>query len=259
MLHIVDEGAGRPVVLLHAYPCDNTLWDAQAAALLAAGYRVVRPDLPGFGASELSDAPPAMAAMADAVFEVLDAQGIESFALGGLSMGGYAAMQMLRQQPDRILALALIDTKATPDGEAARAVREETAAKALAAGSLVPLTEGMLGGLLGESTRAAKPEVVERTKLWISRADAAAAAWSMRAMATRPDSLPALTAFNRPSIVICGDEDALSSMAEHRLMADALPNSKLIVIDGCGHLSAIERPDQVSTALLEFLDRADLG
>ena len=107
-------------------------------------------------------------------------------------------MEILRQQPDSVAALALIDTKATADTPAAREVREETARKALDAGSLVPLAEGMLSGLLGSTTRANRPEVVERTMAWIAQTPAAAAAWAQRAMAARPDSVGALARFERP-------------------------------------------------------------
>lgn len=258
MLHVADEGAGTPVVLLHAYPCDHTMWDAQAAALVAAGYRVIRPDLPGFGGSVLPDgAEHSLTVIADAVFGMLDARDVGSFVLGGLSMGGYAAMQMLRQQPDRVGALALVDTKATPDGPEARTVREQTAQRALAAGSLVPLADGMLPGLLGATTREARPAAVERTLAWIRSASAASAAWAMRAMADRPDSLPTLSGFQRPAVVIAGAEDALSPRAEQDLMVRALPHGRFIEIPQCGHLSAVERPDELSAALLAFL--AEVG
>lgn len=254
MLHVVDEGTGSPVVLLHAYPCDHALFDAQAAALLAAGYRVIRPDLPGFGASPLpAEAAHEMAAMSGAVLADLDQRGVTDFVLGGLSMGGYAAMQVLREQPQRVRALVLMDTKATPDGPEAQAVREQTASTALAAGSLVPLASGMLQGLLGPTTLEQRPEVVARTQEWIGTASAASAAWAMRTMAGRPDSVPALAAFDRPALVIAGTEDALSPLAEHEIMAEALPQGSLVTIDGCGHLSAVERPDEVSAALLDFL------
>ena len=254
MLNVADEGTGSPVVLLHAYPCDHTMWDAQAAALVGHGYRVIRPDLPGFGASPLpAAAERSLSVMADAVFDTLDALGVRSFVLGGLSMGGYAAMQMLRQQPERITALALVDTKATADPEAARLVREETAQKALAAGSLRPLAPGMLGGLLGETTRADRPGVVDQALGFIEAASADSAAWAMRSMAVRPDSVPTLAGFEGPAVVIAGDQDALSSLAEHELMAATLPQGTLVVITDCGHLSAIEQPVAVADALLSFL------
>jgi pimeloyl-ACP methyl ester carboxylesterase len=257
MLQTVDQGTGTPVVLLHAYPCDHTLFDAQAAALVAAGYRVIRPDLPGFGGSALpASGEHRMAAMADAVLADLDQRGIGTFVLGGLSMGGYAAMQILRQQPERVAALALLDTKATPDGPEARAVREETAQRALAAGSLEPLAEGMLQGLLGSTTREQRPDVVARTLGWIRSARAESAAWAMRTMADRPDSLPTLAQYARPALVVAGTEDALSPLSEHELMADALADGRLATIEACGHLSAVERPAEVSEALLAFLGDA---
>jgi pimeloyl-ACP methyl ester carboxylesterase len=260
MLHAVDEGAGVPVVLLHAYPCDHTLFDAQAAALVAAGYRVIRPDLPGFGASALpASAERGMAVMADAVLADLDERGIASFVLGGLSMGGYAAMQILRQQPERVAALVLLDTKATPDGPEARTVREETAQRALAAGSLDPLEAGMLQGLLGLTSREQRPEVIERTRHWIRTARAESAAWAMRTMADRPDSRPTLAGYRGPALVVAGAEDALSPLSEHVIMADALVAGRLVTIEACGHLSAVERPAAVTDALLAFLRDAGMA
>lgn len=253
MLHLADEGTGAAVVLLHAYPCDLHLYDAQAEALVAAGYRVVRPDLPGFGRSLPSAEDPSMAAMASEVLATLAASGLDSFVLAGLSLGGYVAMEILRQQPDSVTALALIDTKATADAPAAQQVREDTARKALDEGSLIPLAEAMLGGLLGPTSRANRPEVVERTRGWIAQTPATAAAWAQRAMAARPDSVGTLAQFDGPAVVITGDEDALSSMEEHQLMARTLPGARLVVIEGCGHLSAVEAPGELTEALLEFL------
>lgn len=247
MLHVVDEGAGAPVVLLHAYPCDHTMWDAQAAALVARGRRVIRPDLPGFGASPVPEAEPALAVMADAVFDVLE--GVATFALGGLSMGGYVAMQMLRQDPQRVTSLALIDTKATPDTPQAAQTRYDTAARAEEEGSLASMAEGMLGGLLGATTLAQRPQVVERTAQYIAAASADGAAWAMRAMAARPDSLPTLAGFGRPAVVVMGEEDALSPRSEHELMVSALPMGRLVEVPACGHLSALEQPEAVSAAL----------
>ncbi len=252
MLNVADEGSGLPVLLLHAYPCDHRMWQAQAAALVAAGCRVLRPDLPGFGLSPLPAAEPSMRAMAEAVLEAADARGIGSFVLGGLSMGGYVAMELLRQQPGRVRGLALVDTKATPDGPAARALREQTAQRALAAQSLAPLADGMLEGLLGETTRRTNPEATTQTRRWIESVAAESAGWAMRAMAERPDSLPTLARFAGPAVVIAGDEDTLSPAGEQEQMMAVLANARRITIPGSGHLSAVEQPDDVAAALVEF-------
>lgn len=254
MLNYLQSGQGDPVVLLHAYPLDLHMWDAQREALATAGHRVITPDLPGFGDSPLDTSTlPDLALPALAVLNLLDALGIDEFALGGLSMGGYVAMEILRQAPDRVSQLMLVDTKATPDGPEAQAGREQTAQAALAAGSLVPLTDGMLGGLLGATTRAQSPAVLERTKEWIAAAKTDACAWAMRAMARRPDSLPTLAAFDRPALVLAGTEDVLSPPGEQELMVAALPEGQLVMLPGSGHLSAIEVPSEVSDALLDFL------
>ena len=256
MLNLYEAGHGDPVVLLHAYPCNHTMWLEQALALANAGYRVLAPDLPGFGQSELPTGPPDLAHSAAEVLATLDAARVASFSLGGLSMGGYVAMEILRQAPDRVERLLLVDTKATDDGPEARQAREDVAAAALAAGSLAPLAEGMLTGLLGETTRATNPEAVERTRVFIESADARAAAWSMRAMAKRPDSLPDLARFAGPALVLAGQEDTLSPLAEQQLMTAALPNVETVYLPECGHLSALEKPAEVSLELLEFLTRS---
>jgi pimeloyl-ACP methyl ester carboxylesterase len=255
-MHVEDAGSGTPVVLLHAYPCDLHLWDAQAGLLVAAGYRVLRPDLPGFGRSALDPAlDPDLGVVAEQVLAAADAAGAATFALGGLSMGGYVAMEVLRRAPQRITALALIDTKGTPDGEAARQVREQTAVRILDAGSLAPLADGMLEGLLGATTRATNRAAVDRTRAWIDAADPAACAWAQRAMAQRPDSLPDLARFAGPALVLAGDEDVLAPEVEQTAMASALHQGTLVVLPGVGHLSAIEAPVAVGEALVGLMAR----
>jgi pimeloyl-ACP methyl ester carboxylesterase len=255
-MHTIDEGSGPAIVLLHAYPCDLHLFDAQAAALAAAGHRVLRPDLPGFGRTPLDTAAaPDLSLMAHAVLSAIDAAGVPSFALGGLSMGGYVAMELLRRVPQRITALALLDTKATADGEAARQVREVTATRILAAGSLAPLADGMLEGLLGATTRAAAPQVVAQVRAWIDAADPASCAWAQRAMAGRPDSLPDLAAFPGPALVLAGEEDVLAPAAEQAAMAAALTQAATVMVPGAGHLAAVEAPQAVTDALLALLAR----
>lgn len=246
-----DLGAGTPIVLLHAFPCDRRMWHAQIRSLGESGFRVIAPDLPGFGESPLPGGTPSLEVAAQAVFDLLDDRAIGNVMLVGLSMGGYVAMEMLRQQPGRISALALVDTKASSDPEPAREQRRSVADAVLAADSSRALL-GMLPKLLGDTTRNDRPEVVEEVEGFIAAASPEAVAWSQRAMAVRPDSLATLKRFSGPSLVLYGQEDTLSPEPDQTAMANALPNAEIQSIPGSGHLSALEQPDQVSAALLRL-------
>ena len=198
MLHHVESGTGRPVVLLHAFPMDSALWAAQRRALGAEGHRVITPDLPGFGGSAPSPTSPSVDVMADAVVELLDHLGIEQAVVGGLSMGGYVTMALLRRHPDRLSAIVLADTKAGADTPEAAATRETVAAAVEAAGTAAGIADGMLPNLLGATTRESRPDVVATVRRWIGAQPAAGVAWAQRAMAGRPDSRADIAAFRPP-------------------------------------------------------------
>ena len=253
-LHTLDQGAGdQPVLLLHAFPCDHTLYEAQIPELVGAGYRVLAPDLPGFGRSAVPAADPDLAFSAQAVFDLLDDRSLSQASVVGLSMGGYVAMEMLRHQPGRIVALGLLDTKASQDAPAAIEGRLAMAERVLAEDSssaLLPLVPG----LIGTTTADSRPEVVGTVEAFVSSADPAGIAWSQRAMAARPDSIPALQQFHGPALVVRGSEDSLSSQDDTDAMAAALSRSSNVTIPECGHLSAIEMPQELTAALLGFLD-----
>ncbi len=249
----VDEGSGDPVVLLHAFPCDHTMWDAQAAALVAAGHRVIRPDLPGFGASEVPAAAPGLDHTADEVAALLAQLGVQRAAVAGLSLGGYVAMAMLRRHPGLFGSLILADTKAGADAEQAREGRRAMAAAVVAAGSTEPVVDAMLTGLLGGTTRDQRPEVVARVRGWVLRAEPAAIEWTQHAMLARPDSHADLAGFAGPAMIVWGSQDSLSPRPDQDAMLVAMPQARFELIEGSGHLSAVERPDAVSAALLDFL------
>ena len=248
---------GPFLVLLHAFPLDRTVWDDVVGPVSEAGWDVVVPDLRGFGESRYGaagpDDEPSLAAMARDVLAILDRVGARSVVLGGLSMGGYVAMELLRQAPELVDALVLADTKASADDDAARENRLRVAEQVLAAGSTEALARAMVATLLGSTSLADRPEVVARVRALVEAADPAGVAWAQRAMAARPDSVGTLAAFPRPALVIWGEEDVTSSRAEQDLMVAALPDGQLATIARAGHLAAMEAPEQVSAALLRFL------
>lgn len=228
------------------------MWLAQREGL-AGAFRVITPDLRGFGGSRLDqDAAPSLDLMADDVAELLDREGVEKAVIGGLSMGGYVTMAFCRRHPDRVLGVILADTKAAADTEQVRANRERVAAEVLAGGAEVLLTE-VLPGLVGRTTKERRAMVRGRVRELVRTAPPTAVAWAQRAMAARPDSSETLGALKAPSLFIVGDEDELSPPAEAETMARATPDSRLRIIERAGHLSAVEQPEAFNAAVAEFV------
>lgn len=250
-----SDGPGLPVVLLHGFPLDHRMWD-EVAQQLPAGRAVHAVDLPGTPGHS-SDLPePALEASADLVAEVLRAAGVQRAVVAGLSMGGYVALALLERHPGLVAALALVDTKSTADAPEARANRLRIAAQVEESGS-VDAVRPMASSLLGESTRASRPEIVDEVAEWIDQQEPAGIAWSQRAMAARPDRSAVLRAFGGPVVVIVGDEDTITpvEVAEH-LVATA-PQAQLVVVPRSGHLSCVEQPAEVGAALANLAQAAD--
>lgn len=252
-MSVTDQGSGPAVVLLHAFPVNRHLWDGVVPDLVAAGFRVIAPDYAGLGTSPLPAAPASMTAMAAGIRAVLAERGVARFRLAGLSMGGYVAMQLLREIPQRIEALALVDTKMASDPQPARDNRLAVATRAEQEGSTDFLVAAMLDNLLGPLTIAQRPAVVEQVTRWILEAPPAAVAWAQRAMADRPDSGPVLARFAGPTLVLAGADDAISPPAEQRHMAAVIPGAELRLVPGVGHLSAVEDPAAVAAELRTWL------
>ena len=252
--------SGTPVVLVHAFPLSRVMFD-EVATSLADRRRVIVPDLRGFGDSPGPGSDePSVEAMADDVVALLDHLGIRRCVLGGLSLGGYVAMAMMRAYRERIEAVVLMDTKASADTDEGRANRERIAQAVLDHGTRA--LRPMLETLLGATTRARRPEVVARVTGWLDEVDPAAVAWAQRAMAARPDSFGTLAEAGaadgeRPGVrgfVVVGEEDMVTTHDDALAMAAAFtPHAPVHVIADTGHLSAVENADAVAGALRDVV------
>jgi pimeloyl-ACP methyl ester carboxylesterase len=238
------------VLLMHAFPCDSTLWSAQAQSIEAAGFTAVAPDLPGFGGTPLLSGKPDLSVVAQYVLAQL---GAEPLHVVGLSLGGYLAMEILRRNPAHIASVCLIDTKAAADTPEAQSRRLEMAETVMDASGHEALVAGMPPQLLGPRTLANRPDLVRRVEHWIRSAPATTIAWYQRAMARRPDSHDVLGSCDVPVTVIWGDADVMSTRQDQDRMLEAKSDAAFRIVRGAGHLSAIEDPDQVSRYLLEHL------
>jgi pimeloyl-ACP methyl ester carboxylesterase len=248
-LHYLERGEGEPLVLLHAYPLTAECFLPQLEAL-SDHCRVIVPDLPGFGGSSPLDGPPSMEALARSVLALMDAVGIPGATVGGVSLGGYVAMALLREDPSRVKGLALIDTQAVADDAAAKAGRETGAQAALDRG-MDAVVEAMLPKLLS----AAAPQPLRyRVEAMIrqNRPDRCAA--TLRAMALRPDSRELLSRFGGPALVVHGEDDTAVPRDRAEQMADLL-STQLTPIAKAGHLSQLENPEAVNAALRGLLEK----
>jgi 3-oxoadipate enol-lactonase len=249
-----SEGAGDPVLLVHAFPLNSRMWEPQIEAL-GERWRFVAPDLKGFGASSAPDDPQSytMDSYADELAGVLDALGLAKVVLVGLSMGGYISFAFLRRHSERVSALVLADTKAEadpPEGIAKRTGQQQIVGEQ----GTGPLIEQLPGALLGEATLAKKPDVVAKVKELM---DNPAAGWigALEAMKNRPDSTPDLTRIKVPTLVIVGENDGVTPVDAARKIHEHVGGSRLVVLPEAGHLSSLEAPEAFNGATAEFLSQ----
>ena len=188
-----------------------------------------------------------MAALADDVLARAPAR----FALAGLSMGGYCALEIVARAPERVMALGLVDTSARPDTPEGRANREKQIARAPA--ELAAVVEELLPKWVHPS-RLDDHAIADIVRAMARDVGADAFARQQRAIMSRADSRPRLAAIRCPTVVVCGREDALLPLEVHEEMANGIPGAKLRVIEACGHLAPLVRPADVAAALRELLD-----
>ncbi len=253
-LHYSEAGSGEPaLVLLHAFPLHAGMWAPQLDAL-SSGRRVVAPDLPGFGGSDAPDSMYryTMLGFADLVAGLLDRLGLDRVVLGGLSMGGYVAFAFLRQYPERVRGLILADTRAEADTTAVFERRTDQQDQVARIGTTA-LTEVLLAGLLSDHTKTHRLDLVEQVRRLMAN-PAAGFIGALEAMKHRPDATEELGSISVPTLVIVGEDDALSPPEVARGMHERIKGSRLAVLPRAGHLSNLEAAEEFHAAVAAFLE-----
>lgn len=246
----LEAGSGSPVLLLHAFPLSSEMWRPQLERV-PGGWRFVAPDLRGFGpgargrAASLDD-------MADDVERLLDALGAPRAVIGGLSLGGYLTFALYRRAARRFRAMILANTRASADSAEAREGRDRMAALVRTDGPPA-VADQMLPKLLGESSRAARPDLPPIVRALIVANPAEGIEGAIHAMKARPDSTDLLPRVQQPALVVAGEEDVLTPVPDAEAMHRLLPDSTCVLIPRAGHLSNLEAPDAFSAALRTFL------
>ncbi len=249
-MYVAVRGHGPAITLVHGFPLNHRIYDTQFRAL-SHTYRVIVPDLRGFGKTPFHGNEITIDTYADDVAAVLDALHVEQTILAGLSMGGYIAFAFWRRHPERVKGLVLLATRAQADTEEARQNRFRTIEQVQKDG-LEPLIEGMIPKLLAPSTLRGKAHVVRKLQHIMHCSTVEGVVAALRAMAHRPDSRPTLGTITVPTLVVAGREDALIPLADAEDMALAIPDARLRVLDQAGHLVTMERPRMTARLLAEF-------
>ncbi len=248
-----DHGIGVPVIFLHAFPLNRTMWTGQIEALLdERRFRLVAPDWRGFGESKLTNAVSTMEDFATDLASLMDALGMQQVILCGLSMGGYAAFAFLRAYHQRVAGLILADTKPDADDETGRANRENVAQLAESQG-LDAIADLQIPKLLSDYTRQQHPEVEGRVRRMIAAANPRGVAAAARGMALRKDSNDLLPTITCPTLVLVGEQDALTPPSVAHAYAEHIPNAQFAVIPRAGHLSNLEQSEAFLAQVRSFL------
>lgn len=249
-----DHGIGLPIIFLHAFPLNRQMWQGEMTALLRdERYRLVALDWRGFGESDITTTVSTMELLADDVAGLMDALGIQQAVLCGLSMGGYAAFAFLRKYPQRVSGLILADTRPGADNAEAQANRENVAriAETQGTGAIADL---QVPRVLSDYTRQHYPNVELRVRQMIDAATPQGIAAASRGMGQRADSTELLAGITCPTLVIVGEQDALTPPSAAQEYAAQIPGARCVVIQHAGHLSNLEQPEAFLQVVREFLE-----
>ncbi|WP_448316889.1 alpha/beta fold hydrolase, partial [Streptomyces sp. CO7] len=243
---------GVPVLLVHGHPFDRSMWRPQAAALVAAGYRVILPDLRGYGASGVAPGVTGWRDYAEDLAALLRLAGVPRAVVAGLSMGGQIAMEFHRLHPERTAALVLADTSPVAETEEGRAWRNTLADRLLAEGMDGYAAE-VLDRMITPGHVTSMPEVAAHVSGMMRATVPAGAAAALRARAERPDYRDSLREARVPVLLLVGEEDTYTPVAEAEAMRKLVDDSRLVVVPDAGHLPNLEQPERFDAALLDFL------
>lgn len=253
-LHYLDEGAGEPTIcFVHGFPLQSEMWRPQVDHL-AGRHRCLAPDLWGFGLSEVPAARHdySIGGYADQVGAVIEAAGGGPVVVAGLSMGGYVALDLVHRRPELVRALVLADTRAEADGDEARQRRSDQQLFLAGGGERADLAGGLLDALIG-AHGPGRERAVRLARAFMLSTPVEGWIGALEAMKSRDDATPWLGDIAVPTLVLVGEDDALTPPSAATVLAGGISGAELVVLPGAGHLSTLEDPGRCNDALDGFL------
>ena len=256
-LYYEKSEAGLPVVLLHPFPVHHEFWKP-VAANLSSRYQLIVPDLRAHGLSEVGTGTATMAKHAEDLKHLLDVEQLAKAVFVGVSIGGYILFEFWRKHRSRVQALVLSNTRAEADTEQGRANRMKSIEDARLRGT-APFLDAQIQALIGESTRRNRPAIATQARKMMEKMTVNGLVAVQQGMAERPDSVSNLREIDVDALVIAGEEDTVTPLANAQLMQQHIPAAKLSVIPRAGHYAAFETPNEFARVLRQFLDGLKLS
>ncbi|MGV8025300.1 MAG: alpha/beta fold hydrolase [Anaerolineaceae bacterium] len=248
-LYYEKYGTGLPVVCIHGYPLDHSIWKP-LVSYLETKTQVILPDLRGHGKSPAPAGPYTMQEMAEDILDLIDTLGFSQVLMVGQSMGGYIALQFARFYPERLLGLVLVASHPYPDDPEKKKKRYDTIQKVKEEGVVKALEEFPL-------CLSSVPEIQEYTRKIINSTCTTGVMGSLQAMAERIDHSDILSNAEYPTAVILGQQDSFVPQAQIKQMQAQFPKTKFSVLENTGHMLMMEEPQAVSALLLEIVNQIE--
>lgn len=248
----VDRGTGPVMLFVHGFPLDHSMWSYQLDDL-SSDFRVIAPDLRGFGTSPDSQTRLTMSQFADDCAALLDAVNIEGpITFCGLSMGGYIGWEFWKRHAERLSAMIMCDTRAGADSREGARTRRVMAEHVLKNGTS-DVAELMVPKLFAPESLDQKIDDVNRTKQTIIESLPTSIAAAQLGMSERTDFSEELANINLPILLICGQRDSITTTFEMQQVAKALPHGEYVEIESAGHMAPLEQPEQVNREIRRFI------
>jgi pimeloyl-ACP methyl ester carboxylesterase len=234
-------GMGTPLVLIHGYPLDHSIW-SDVVPLLENDFDLILPDVRGFGESATVETPYSMTDIAADLAAILDSLGIEKAVFAGHSMGGYVALAFAKAFPDRVSGLSLVSSQAMGDTTERKEGRYKTAAD---------VSEKGVGIVAAAMTDKLSPNqrVRDVVRALIGKQSISGVAGALKAMAEREDLTSFLASFKLPLVLVHGDADELIPVDRAREIKALVPAAHLVELPGAGHMPMMEQPERTAEAL----------
>ena len=247
-----DVGRGDALVLVHGHPFDRTMWHPQVEHFGRKGLRVIAPDLRGYGESTVVPGKTTLETFARDIERLLDHLEVGMAVLAGLSMGGQIVMEFHRLFASRLRGLVLADTSARAESEEGKKARNEMADQLLR-GGMGPYAEEVLPKMIAPANVEVLSKVARHVLSMMRGTSPEGAAAALRGRAERPDYVEMLSLIEVPTLVVVGRDDEFTPIADAELLHYRIRGSRLVIVDGAGHMPNLERPDKFNAAMESFL------